>query len=197
MSFKSKMLGSTTENYLTYLLNLYVPNWSYPFVTFIILFFQYAVYKSMDKYRTLQSCYEGGSSDDFNEYVTYKFGSKNNRAMTIKYQEEIWRLFTSLFVHQSESALEDISITAFPLMIIMEVMFGNLNFAIIYFASGMYGNLFGSTFVPATSMGCYPAVYGLFGAISGYLLINVQGIKTEVWWAAGFLFLFTHVRNVY
>ena len=124
----------------------------------------------------------------------YKFGDKNNRA--IRNEFEIWRIISSLFVHRSYDDLTALTTVALPYMLICEWMLGSLKFSGMYLMAGVFGNIFGSTFVTATTQGSEPAVYGLYGIITAYITINATGIKKEMIWAMIFAMIVLHIRNI-
>lgn len=82
---------------------------------------------------------------------------------------EIWRIFTSLFLHANELHLFSnmISLLFFGATIETNPNISKLQFLLIYLISGIIGNLFSLVLLPydAISLGASGAIFGLIGVV--------------------------------
>jgi rhomboid protease GluP len=94
---------------------------------------------------------------------------------------EYWRLLTSMFLHIGFVHLAFnmwCLLSAGPMI---ERLFGNLAFAAVYLLSGLGGQLASQTFHPLiVSAGASGAIFGIFGALVGFLLIQHQSIPAAM-----------------
>jgi len=108
---------------------------------------------------------------------------------------EPWRLFTSMFVH---IGLLHIGMNLYVLWYIgrfVEKLLGNIGMLIVYVLAGLSGSLASAAIHPAVvSAGASGAIFGLYGAVFGYLIRNRDQVPTErsgacaaslgyLWWA--------------
>lgn len=100
----------------------------------------------------------GGSE---NAFVLYLFGAKVNEAIAFG---EVWRLITPIFLHIGFMHLLINSITLYFLGIELELLYGNLRFALIYLLGGLMGNAMSFAFTPHISAGASTSLFGLFAA---------------------------------
>ena len=79
---------------------------------------------------------------------------------------EIWRLFTAMFIHGDLTHLISNMFGLFLFGIFIESSFSKTKFLIIYFVSGIIGNVFSLFLLPpyVISFGASGAVFGLIGA---------------------------------
>lgn len=79
---------------------------------------------------------------------------------------EIWRLFTAIFIHGDLIHLLSNMFGIILFGTFVESSFSKLNFLIIYFISGIIGNVFSLFLLPPNviSFGASGAVFGLIGA---------------------------------
>ena len=84
----------------------------------------------------------------------------------IIYDLEVWRLFTSFFVHVDLLHLFSNMISLLIFGSYVELSFSRYKFVVIYFISGFLGSLFTIFFLPlnAISLGASGAIFGLIGA---------------------------------
>ena len=87
---------------------------------------------------------------------------------------EYWRLLTAMFLHIGAAHL---AVNCLSLLImggIVERIFGNVRFAIVYLCSGLGGSAFSYAMIPAVSVGAGAsgAIFGCLGALGGFFLLR-------------------------
>jgi rhomboid protease GluP len=105
----------------------------------------------------------GGST---NNGVLVQFGANYGPLIL---QGEIWRLFTSMFLHIGPQHLVFNSIGLIAFGIEMERIYGWARFMVVYLLAGLYGNLL-SFVVKGTGMFSAGASGAIFGVIGMYLV---------------------------
>ena len=94
---------------------------------------------------------------------------------------EWWRLLTSMFLH---IGIIHIAFNMFVLWQIgpfVERLLGNIGFVIVYLVSGLAGALVSLAWNPyVVSAGASGAIFGLYGALLGFLLMSRDSIPSEV-----------------
>ena len=143
-----KLKEARTVNYTEYLFETYTRGFGIPYVALVIVFVNHFVFRSMEKYQEVQSCYTGGGSDDIAPRALHAFGNKENYAIDKEF--EFHRLVASLFVHKNYSDLKAISIIGFPVLVALEWIMGHGRMLFLYIAAGVSGNVFASVFAPET-----------------------------------------------
>ncbi len=95
----------------------------------------------------------------------YEFGGMF--APSIKAQPwQLWRLVTAIFVHIGWEHFAFNALTLYFIGRICEDLFGSLRFSILYFLSGIMGNLAVLVFTPnVVSAGASTSLFGLFAAV--------------------------------
>lgn len=136
-----------------------------PFLTYIIISVNLIVYLLM----TLA----GGSTD---QRVLIEFGAKVNSLIQAG---EIWRFFTSMFIHIGFMHLIFNLYAFWSLGPFIEERFGHWRFFTIYSLSGLGGSIASFFFSPALSAGASGAIFGLLGALFYY------SIKRPSLWKSG------------
>lgn len=111
-------------------------------------------------------------------YMHMRFGTtedvevlyKNGAIFGLYYTNyEFWRLITPLFVHIGLVHLGSNLLILWSIGPAMESIMGHIRFALVYFLSGMIGNIFVIHLQPfAITAGASGAIFGLFG----YLLVQ-------------------------
>ena len=107
-------------------------------------------------------------------FFTFNFALNQNEILflvqinrNIIYEYEIWRLFTSMFLHGDTLHLFSnmIALLIFGASIENNQRISNIKYLIIYFVSGLIGNLFTLILLPinAISLGASGAIFGLIG----------------------------------
>jgi rhomboid protease GluP len=98
----------------------------------------------------------------FNEYIYY-FAQIN---IAIFRDFELWRLVTAMFIHGDLIHLFSNMFGLFLFGVFVESSFSRINLLIIYFISGIIGNIFSLFLLPlyVISFGASGAVFGLIGA---------------------------------
>jgi rhomboid protease GluP len=122
-----------------------------PFFTYILLVIQITIYLLME--------WSGGSE---NTSTLIKFGAKFNPFII---EGEWWRLITPVFLHIGFLHLLMNSFALYYLGPLVERIFGNLRFIMIYLFAGFAGALASFAFSPSLSAGASGAIFGCFGAL--------------------------------
>ena len=104
----------------------------------------------------------GGST---NPEVLIRFGAKVNVLVA---EGQVWRLFTSMFIHIGLMHLLLNSYALFILGIEVEQLYGSLRFLVIYLLAGLWGSLASFAFGSALSAGASGAIFGLLGTMLAY-----------------------------
>jgi len=87
---------------------------------------------------------------------------------------EIWRLFTSMFLHGDAMHLFSNMIALLLFGTYVELNFSKFEFLLIYFLSGLIGNLFSLYLLPfnVISLGASGAIFGLIGATLSLVIVE-------------------------
>ena len=87
---------------------------------------------------------------------------------------EIWRLFTSMFLHGDIMHLFSNMIALLLFGTYVELNFSKFEFLLIYFLSGLIGNLFSLFLLPfdVISLGASGAIFGLIGATLSLVIVE-------------------------
>lgn len=81
-----------------------------------------------------------------------------------------WQLFSSLFIHANITHLVGNMLFLLIFGLKIEELIDNVYYLVIYFASGLLGNLLSLLLGPQViSVGASGAIFGLFGAYTAYL----------------------------
>jgi len=91
-----------------------------------------------------------------------QWGVQDNQLI---FQGEVWRLFTSMFLHANLMHLMGNMIFLYMLGRSLYRYYSNLELWLIYFLGGLAGNLLGLAFSDARSLGASGAIMGLGGAL--------------------------------
>lgn len=137
-----------------------------PYLTYLILSLNLVVFVLM----TLA----GGSEQ---QSVLIAFGAKVNSLIKAG---EIWRLFTSMFLHIGYLHLIFNLYALWSIGPFSEERFGHWRFLVIYIMSGLGGAIASYLFSPALSAGASGAIFGLLGALLYFAL------KRPWLWKSGF-----------
>lgn len=129
-----------------------------PFITYLIIAANIIMFLVMT--------FAGGTE---NTAVLLKFGAKYNPLII---QGQWWRLITPMFIHIGLEHIVVNMVTLYFIGIDVERFFGHLRFAIIYFISGIMGNIASFAFNPnVVSAGASTAIFGLLGA---FLMLGIS-----------------------
>ena len=87
---------------------------------------------------------------------------------------EIWRLFTSMFLHGDALHLFSNMLSLLIFGAYVELSYSKYQFIIIYFVSGLVGSFFSMLFLDfnTISLGASGAIFGLIGAAFSILIIQ-------------------------
>lgn len=110
-----------------------------------------------------------GKLSGANANVLLAFGAKINSAIAAG---QLWRLFTPIFLHGGLLHLLSNTYALYAISYECEMAYGPLAFAMIYLASGAWGNLLSYWFTPYLSVGASSSIFGLFSAYIVYLANN-------------------------
>ena len=126
--------------------------------TYVLIALNVAVYA----YTSLLS----GSFLETNENVLYQYGQVNGLVM----QGWYWQLLTAMFVHVTIIHLVGNMLFLFIFGLRAEEMFDIKEYLLIYFLSGLAGNLLSLLLGPyMVSAGASGAIFGMFGAVTVYV----------------------------
>jgi membrane associated rhomboid family serine protease len=105
------------------------------------------------------------------EDLFYQLVQINNKIIV---ELEIWRLFTSMFLHGDSMHLFSNMIALLLFGTYVELNFSKFEFLLIYFISGLIGNLFSLFLLPfnVISLGASGAIFGLIGATLSLLIVE-------------------------
>jgi rhomboid protease GluP len=111
--------------------------------------------------------------------LLYAWGA--NFGPAVVFDHQAWRLFTSMFLH---FGLIHLLMNMYCLAMagpLVERFFGHFGFAALYVLSGLGGSI-ASLWVHPTAMsaGASGAIFGIFGALLGYLAIRHREVPTAV-----------------
>ena len=81
----------------------------------------------------------------------------------ISIEKEYYRLFTTIFIHESITHLAFNSAALIFLARPIEMIFGKAKFLIIFLTAGLYGSLFSFIFSPYPAIGASGGIFGIFG----------------------------------
>lgn len=137
-----------------------------PILTYVIIIINLVVFGLL----TLA----GGST---NTSVLVFFGAKVNELIRAG---EVWRLFTSMFLHIGIIHLAFNSFALYALGPLVEQIAGRWRFLLIYISSGLLGSLASFYFTDAISAGASGAIFGLLGALVAH------SRKNPTLWKSGF-----------
>jgi rhomboid protease GluP len=112
-------------------------------------------------------------SFDFEDilYVFYLLVQKNSKIIN---DLEVWRLFTSMFLHGDALHLFSNMVSLLIFGAYVELSYSKYQFLILYFVSGLIGSFFSMLFLPldVISLGASGAIFGLIGAAFSILIVE-------------------------
>lgn len=128
-----------------------------PFFTYMFMIIQIIVYFLMEK--------DGGSQ---NSITLIDYGAKFNPLIL---EGEWWRFITPMFLHIGFLHLFMNTLALYYLGTVVERIFGNIRFLMIYLIAGFGGTLASFLFSTSISAGASGAIFGCFGALLYFGLI--------------------------
>lgn len=143
------------------------PNFEYKSFIFIITIVEVIVFALMLMYGGVE---RNGEFLQASHIAIKDFGAKWPYLM--KYEYQIWRFITPIFLHANLSHLVFNSFCQLIFGVQLEHRFGTENIVYIYFGSGYAGNLLSTLFLDGPSVGASGAIFGLLGCLVGYLCLN-------------------------
>ena len=109
-----------------------------------------------------------------NTQTLSEWGAKN--AYKIRYEYQMWRWVTPIFLHASFMHIFFNSISLFWVGFMVESSIGKIAFSVLYLLSGIGGFIFSSVINDDISVGASGAIFGLIGILISNLVINWQTI---------------------
>lgn len=115
----------------------------------------------------------GGSTQ---EEVLIRFGS--NYGWRILLEGEIWRLFTSMFLHRGHLHLIFNAFALFAFGVEMERLYGPDRYLVVYILAGLYGSLASFAFrgPVVSSVGASGAIFGIIGMNLAFFLLHREAL---------------------
>lgn len=129
-----------------------------PFFTYVFMILQVAVFLLLEA--------NGGST---NTSTLIRFGAKFNPLII---EGEWWRFFTPIILHIGLLHLLMNTISLYYLGTVVERIYGNVRFLLIYLFAGFAGSLASFVFSPSLSAGASGAIFGCFGALLYFGVIH-------------------------
>lgn len=150
-----------------------------PYVTYLLLAAMVVVFGLMSVM--------GGTE---NPVTLVEFGAKYNPLIRAG---QYWRLVTPIFIHIGFTHILMNGITLYFIGQYVEQLFGHWRFTIIFFVSGILGNLGSFAFNSGLSAGASTAIFGLFGA---FLMLGESFSKNPAIVSMAKTFLLFIVLNI-
>lgn len=150
-----------------------------PYVTYLLLGVMVIVFALMSVM--------GGTE---NPMTLVQFGAKYNPLIRAG---QYWRLITPMFIHIGFTHILMNGITLYFIGQYVEELFGHWRFAIIFFVSGILGNLGSFAFTAGLSAGASTAILGLFGA---FMMLGESFSKNPVIVSMAKTFMLFIVLNI-
>lgn len=129
-----------------------------PFFTYIFIAVQIIMFLFLEMM--------GGSQ---NTQTLIKYGAKFNPLII---EGDWWRFITPIFLHIGFLHLLMNTLALYYLGTVVERIYGNVRFLIIYLFAGFSGSLASFAFIPNLSAGASGAIFGCFGALLYFGLMN-------------------------
>jgi rhomboid protease GluP len=118
----------------------------------------------------------------------------------IIYEYEIWRLFTSIFIHADPIHIFSnmVALLLFGATVETNKNISKIQFLIIYFASGLIGNLFSLFLLPlnSVSLGASGAIFGLLGAAFIIIATDYQPLLFLALIYIGFFIIYSFTPGI-
>eukprot|EP01017_Pseudomicrothorax_dubius_P010949 TRINITY_DN1399_c0_g1_i2.p1 TRINITY_DN1399_c0_g1~~TRINITY_DN1399_c0_g1_i2.p1 ORF type:complete len:294 (-),score=43.92 TRINITY_DN1399_c0_g1_i2:134-1015(-) len=99
-----------------------------------------------------------------------KYGS--GEAYLIKYEFQLWRLITPIFLHASLMHVCSNAIFQIIFGISVEQRLGTVKTIIFYLTTGIAGNLLSAVWIGARGVGASTSIFGLLGSQVAYVILN-------------------------
>lgn len=122
-----------------------------PFFTYVLLGINVFIYFLLEL---------NGGSTSISTLIA--FGAKENMAIM---NGEWWRIVTSMFLHIGMPHILLNMLALYFIGTLVERIYGNFRFLLIYFIAGMIGGLASFALNPSLAAGASGAIFGLFGAL--------------------------------
>jgi len=110
---------------------------------------------------------------------TLKAWGSNYGPLTL--DQEWWRIFTSMFVHVGAIHVAFNMWILWDIGHLVERLVGNVGFLVLYLISGLCGSVASVCWNPqVNSAGASGAVFGVFGALLGYMLLRGDSVPKSI-----------------
>lgn len=137
--------------------------------------------------------FAGGSFLSINSTLLYFFGQSNQLVFNGQY----WQLFSSLFIHANILHLLGNGLFLLIFGLKIEELFSSTVYLIIYFSSGVVGNLLTLLMGPhIVSVGASGAIFGMFGAGTMYIRMGLKQSLMSALIYSFYLFILNIGANV-
>jgi rhomboid protease GluP len=104
-----------------------------------------------------------------------------NSGLRVMLRDEYWRLLASVFIHGGLIHLAINMWCLYSIGPLVERLFGNLSFGLLYLASGIGGAIASMTSRPdRPSVGASGAIFGMFGALLAFLIVHRRSVPGTV-----------------
>jgi rhomboid protease GluP len=104
-----------------------------------------------------------------------------NSGLRVMLRHEHWRLLASVFIHGGLIHLAINMWCLYSIGPLVERLFGNISFAVLYLASGIGGAVASMATRPERpSVGASGAIFGMFGALLAFLIVHRRSVPGSV-----------------
>ena len=106
-----------------------------------------------------------------NELFLYNIGA--NDGILVVRNGEVWRLFTSMFLHGGTMHIVMNMFSLYILGRLVEPLFSKITYLSLYIISGLFGGLVSIySNIDVFSVGASGAIFGIFGVLIGFAIIH-------------------------
>ena len=106
-----------------------------------------------------------------NELFLYNIGA--NDGVLVVRNGEVWRLFTSMFLHGGTMHIVMNMFSLYILGRLVEPLFSKITYLSLYIISGLFGGLVSIySNIDVFSVGASGAIFGIFGVLIGFAIIH-------------------------
>ncbi|MDM8532887.1 rhomboid family intramembrane serine protease [Anaerolineales bacterium HSG25] len=134
---------------------------TYPLIGSIVLVFGFLAFQA------------GGTGNRLYSLLLISYGANFGPGIV---EGQVWRFFTSMFLHGSFTHLLFNAYAMFVFGLEMERIFGSGRYLVIYMLSGLFGSLasFATNGIDTFSVGASGAIFGVIGMSLAYFLIHKE-----------------------
>jgi membrane associated rhomboid family serine protease len=140
------------------------------FVTYILIGINVAVYVVL----VLLSMNSGQGFGNISDSALRLLGAQDNSLVA---HGDYWRIFTAMFLHLSLIHIGLNMLTLFLIGGVVEMVYGKWRYLVIYLGSGIVGGIVFYVVQPdAFAAGASGAIFGVFGALGVFYIMNRQAL---------------------